>query len=178
MIRDQAAHSATGVFAAVCGIVRTYELQGLNSHSDYTYDTVSLVLWSASELLVTIICANVPLLRPLYTKVRSVSDSRNMSEIQDPYNGGSYAGRAHSRRRGGGGGSRSHKKGSDSTWTELDDVHMVSTLAAEDGRGTNKTTIAAARARSQESDESILREYNQQSRIRVQADVRVAAERY
>ena len=71
-----------GVFAAICGIVRTYELQGLSRVTDYSYGTVSLVLWSASELLITIICANIPMLRPLFT--RKAGSTREGSDMPNP----------------------------------------------------------------------------------------------
>ncbi|KAF2679917.1 hypothetical protein K458DRAFT_258432, partial [Lentithecium fluviatile CBS 122367] len=58
-----------GIFAGVCSIIRTYELQSLSSVNEYVYDTAPMLLWSSTEILVTIICACVPVLRPPYVKV-------------------------------------------------------------------------------------------------------------
>ncbi|KIL85316.1 hypothetical protein FAVG1_11271 [Fusarium avenaceum] len=58
-----------GVFAGVCGIVRTVALDGLNA-SEYIYDTVDMLLWSATESTVTIMCSSIPVLRPLYVRFR------------------------------------------------------------------------------------------------------------
>jgi len=59
-----------GIFAGICSIIRTYELQTLSSVDEYVYDTAPMLLWSTTEILVTIICACVPVLRPLYVKIR------------------------------------------------------------------------------------------------------------
>ncbi|KAK3379686.1 hypothetical protein B0T24DRAFT_695633 [Lasiosphaeria ovina] len=58
-----------GVIAGACGIVRTVALNGLNT-AEYIYDTVPMLLWSATESTVTIMCSSIPVLRPLYVKVR------------------------------------------------------------------------------------------------------------
>ena len=50
-------------------MVRTYELQTLSSLNEYVYDTVPMLLWSSTEVLATIICACIPVLRPLYVKI-------------------------------------------------------------------------------------------------------------
>ncbi|KAF2179193.1 hypothetical protein K469DRAFT_674553 [Zopfia rhizophila CBS 207.26] len=59
-----------GMFAGICSIVRTYEVQSLSSFNEYVYDTGPMLLWSSTEVLVTIICACVPGLRPLYVKIK------------------------------------------------------------------------------------------------------------
>ncbi|KAF7905835.1 hypothetical protein EAF00_000114 [Botryotinia globosa] len=65
-----------GLFSAgMCGIVRAIELGGLASRTDYTYDTVPLILWGSSELLVAIVCACIPVLRPLYKRLRGQTKS-------------------------------------------------------------------------------------------------------
>jgi hypothetical protein len=68
-----------GVFAGACSIVRTIELQSLASMENYVYDTSSMLLWSSSEVCLTIVCACIPVLRPLYVRVRygSRGDSSN-----------------------------------------------------------------------------------------------------
>lgn len=58
-----------GVFAGACSIFRTVELQSLSSMENYVYDTASMLLWSSSEVCLTIVCACIPVLRPLYVKI-------------------------------------------------------------------------------------------------------------
>ncbi|KAL3477959.1 hypothetical protein BJX99DRAFT_256929 [Aspergillus californicus] len=53
-----------GFIACICGIIRTIDLGGLASK-----DTVNLIIWSAVELAVTIICVGIPTIRPLYRTV-------------------------------------------------------------------------------------------------------------
>ncbi|KAL4883506.1 hypothetical protein BJY04DRAFT_216329 [Aspergillus karnatakaensis] len=67
-----------GFIACICGIIRTIDLGGLSS-SNYTEDTVDLVIWSAVELAVTIICVGIPTIRPLYRTARH-GPSANSSE--------------------------------------------------------------------------------------------------
>ncbi|KAJ4256251.1 hypothetical protein NW762_009331 [Fusarium torreyae] len=54
-----------GVIAGVCGIVRTYEVAS-GFTANYTLDTVPLIIWSAAEMAVTLICIGIPILRPLW----------------------------------------------------------------------------------------------------------------
>ncbi|KAF1955010.1 hypothetical protein CC80DRAFT_382070, partial [Byssothecium circinans] len=58
-----------GFFAGICSVIRTFELQSLASLSEFVYDTVPMLLWSTTEITVTIICACIPVLRPLYVKI-------------------------------------------------------------------------------------------------------------
>lgn len=58
-----------GVFAGACSIVRTVELQTLANKENYVYDTAPMLLWSSSEICLTIICACIPVLRPLYVRI-------------------------------------------------------------------------------------------------------------
>ncbi len=58
-----------GVFAGACSIVRTVELRTLSSKENYVYDTAPMLLWSSSEICLTIICACIPVLRPLYVRL-------------------------------------------------------------------------------------------------------------
>ncbi|KAE8379345.1 hypothetical protein BDV26DRAFT_169916 [Aspergillus bertholletiae] len=67
-----------GIFAGVCGIVRTVALAGLNA-SEYIYDTVPMLIWSATESCVTIMCSTIPVLRPLYVRIRYNTDGENSS---------------------------------------------------------------------------------------------------
>jgi hypothetical protein len=70
-----------GVFAGACSIVRTVELRTLSSRENYVYDTSPMLLWSSSEICLTIICACIPVLRPLYVRIvyGSRGDSSNAS---------------------------------------------------------------------------------------------------
>ncbi|KAJ5975539.1 hypothetical protein N7481_009246 [Penicillium waksmanii] len=67
-----------GIFAGVCGIVRTVALNGLDA-SEYIYDTVPMLIWSATESLFTIMCSSIPVLRPLYIRVRYGKDGKDSS---------------------------------------------------------------------------------------------------
>ncbi|KAK6212556.1 hypothetical protein LQW54_005141 [Pestalotiopsis sp. IQ-011] len=54
-----------GVIAGACGIKRTIEVPELSS-ADYLKATVGLIVWSAAEISVTMICIGIPICRPLY----------------------------------------------------------------------------------------------------------------
>ncbi|KAI1049631.1 hypothetical protein LB505_014452 [Fusarium chuoi] len=72
--------------AGICGIVRTVALSGLNAseyicifffhHQSFIClpsiadDTVDMLIWSATESTVTIMCSSIPVLRPLYVRFR------------------------------------------------------------------------------------------------------------
>ena len=81
-----------GVFAGACSIVRTVELRTLSSKENYVYDTAPMLLWSSSEICLTIICACIPVLRPLYVRLAygSRGDSSNASSGGAAYKGRSY----------------------------------------------------------------------------------------
>ncbi|KAB2580340.1 hypothetical protein DBV05_g1257 [Lasiodiplodia theobromae] len=64
-----------GVFAGASGIVRAIELKRLSGRSDYTYESVSPILWSSTELCITLCTACMPMLRPLYNKIRGKSST-------------------------------------------------------------------------------------------------------
>ncbi|KAL4874554.1 hypothetical protein BJY04DRAFT_225864 [Aspergillus karnatakaensis] len=68
-----------GVFAGVCGIIRTTGLDALTVSTDYLYATTNSVIWTNSELTTTIICVSVPALRPLYRSIRGLSSSKDAS---------------------------------------------------------------------------------------------------
>ncbi|KUJ09791.1 uncharacterized protein LY89DRAFT_711067 [Mollisia scopiformis] len=70
-----------GVFAGICGVIRAVELQGISGKADYTYLTLPLILWGSTELLICIVCASVPILRPLYKQVRGVHSSNTPYEL-------------------------------------------------------------------------------------------------
>ncbi|KAB5513576.1 hypothetical protein GE09DRAFT_1231742 [Coniochaeta sp. 2T2.1] len=68
--------------AGVCGIVRTVALDGLNAQ-EYIHDTVPMLIWSATESTVTIMCSSIPVLRPLYVRLRYGSKNDSSSAGQD-----------------------------------------------------------------------------------------------
>ncbi|PIG84246.1 hypothetical protein AARAC_011139 [Aspergillus arachidicola] len=80
-----------GFIAGICGIIRTIELGGLSS-ANYTEDTVPLIIWSAVELAVTLICVGIPTIRPLYRYIvhgSSVKESHEVYKRQDESGSGS-----------------------------------------------------------------------------------------
>ncbi|KAF3003143.1 hypothetical protein E8E13_008760 [Curvularia kusanoi] len=81
-----------GVFAGACSIVRTVELRSLASKENYVYDTAPMLLWSSSEICLTIICACIPVLRPLYVRIAygSRGDSSANSSGGAAYKGRGY----------------------------------------------------------------------------------------
>ncbi|KAF9891586.1 hypothetical protein FE257_003597 [Aspergillus nanangensis] len=56
-----------GVFAGVCGIVRTVALD----------DTVPMLIWSSTESCVTIMCSSIAVLRPLYVRIKYGKDGKS-----------------------------------------------------------------------------------------------------
>ncbi|KAF2633276.1 hypothetical protein BU25DRAFT_464217 [Macroventuria anomochaeta] len=58
-----------GVLAGACSVVRTVELKSLSSMDNYAYETAPMLLWSSSEVCLTIVCACIPTLRPLFLHV-------------------------------------------------------------------------------------------------------------
>ncbi|KGO58471.1 hypothetical protein PEX2_069810 [Penicillium expansum] len=74
-----------GVFAGACGIIRTKALSGLNASEYILDDTVPMLIWSATESCVTIMCSSIPVLRPLYIHVRYGADGRSSSSGDTSY---------------------------------------------------------------------------------------------
>ncbi|KAJ0132342.1 FAD-linked oxidoreductase ZEB1 [Fusarium oxysporum f. sp. albedinis] len=128
-----------GIFAGICGIVRTVALNGLNA-SEYIYDTVDMLIWSATESTVTIMCSSIPVLRPLYVRFRygSSGDSSGAASSYKLPMYGNYSGR---------------KYGNSS---------MPGTEAISGSGPSNKTVIAY---NANASDESILRDAKTQNNI-------------
>ncbi|KAK4194408.1 hypothetical protein QBC40DRAFT_34878 [Triangularia verruculosa] len=60
-----AASMSLGFIAGACGIKRTIEVPNLSSEN-YLKDTVGLIVWSAAEIAITMICIGIPVVRPLY----------------------------------------------------------------------------------------------------------------
>ncbi|KAM3071006.1 hypothetical protein ACMFMG_009912 [Clarireedia jacksonii] len=57
-----------GLIAAICCIVKTTYVGSLNAHSDLTWKTYDLLVWSGSELFVIIVCGSIPPLKPFWDK--------------------------------------------------------------------------------------------------------------
>ncbi|KAF9778789.1 hypothetical protein IL306_003265 [Fusarium sp. DS 682] len=78
-----------GVIAGACGIKRTLEVPELSS-ANYTKATVGLIVWSAAEIAVTMICIGIPVCRPLYKRYLDKWTSRDGSKYREQSGGGSY----------------------------------------------------------------------------------------
>ncbi|KAI0847250.1 hypothetical protein F5Y00DRAFT_242092 [Daldinia vernicosa] len=64
-----------GILAGVCGIVRTVGLGVLSITEDYLFATAESVMWTSSELTITLICVCVPVLRPIWVRMLGGSTS-------------------------------------------------------------------------------------------------------
>ncbi|CAM1504640.1 Fc.00g022310.m01.CDS01 [Cosmosporella sp. VM-42] len=73
-----------GVFAGICGILRTTTLTSLKSLDEYLYDTVDMHIYSSTENFVSAICASIPVLRPLWLRLRGFGSTN------DPYSERTY----------------------------------------------------------------------------------------
>ncbi|KAH7477973.1 hypothetical protein FOMA001_g10305 [Fusarium oxysporum f. sp. matthiolae] len=78
-----------GVIAGAFGIKRTLEVPKLKS-PNHTKDPVGLIVWSAAEMTVTMICIGIPVCRPLYKKYFSKRSSRNSSKYREQNSGAPY----------------------------------------------------------------------------------------
>lgn len=65
-----------GLIATGAAIVKTIQLQDLTARSDYTYETVALVIWFTTEMYIIIVAACVPTLRPLLPLLHGRRPSR------------------------------------------------------------------------------------------------------
>ncbi|KAF1967959.1 hypothetical protein BU23DRAFT_481807 [Bimuria novae-zelandiae CBS 107.79] len=147
-----------GVFAGICSIIRTYELQALSSPSEYVYDTVPMLLWSSTEVFATIICACIPILRPLYVRiVHGSAYGLGSSDRPTSYPLNKYA-------RGGKAGLGSSKRSMGRS--------AVYAGAGASGTGLVRTTVRMGSAGV--SEESILREMNGEG-IRRTDEIRVTS---
>ncbi|RYP80988.1 hypothetical protein DL770_006033 [Monosporascus sp. CRB-9-2] len=63
-----AASMSLGVLAGIAGIIRTREV-AVGFTENYTEDTIPLIVWSAVEMGVTMVCIGIPILWPLYRRV-------------------------------------------------------------------------------------------------------------
>ncbi len=62
-----------GLLAGAASIVKTIELKALTARSDYTWDTVTLVIWLATEMYTIIVAACIPTLKPLLEPIISLT---------------------------------------------------------------------------------------------------------
>ena len=127
-----------GVFAGACSIVRTIELQSLSSMENYVYDTATMLIWSSSEVCLTIVCACIPVLRPLYVNI--VYGSRGDSSNKNSYPLKEYAKSKNSR--------------------GTDESQSQNKVYLGPGESVLQTTVRMGSDTA--SEESILRECNQQ----------------
>ncbi|KAF7537512.1 hypothetical protein G7054_g3669 [Neopestalotiopsis clavispora] len=143
-----------GAIAGIFGIVRTAGLSAISNTSDYLYATADSVMFSSTELALTLICVSLPVFRPLFKRLASTRSSKR-SPHDNPSNHGSSRGlgtvsrvwkgsnhRSKSREneygmqsiaeaRGPGNGDQSDEEGNDSAWK--DSASDKSILAEEQG---------------------------------------------
>ncbi|CAI7599697.1 unnamed protein product [Penicillium glandicola] len=72
-----------GIFAGICGIIRTTGLNALTQSTDYLYATTDSVIWTMSELTTSVICVSIPALRPLYRSIRGSNSSNDASDYNN-----------------------------------------------------------------------------------------------
>ncbi|KAI5465272.1 hypothetical protein BGZ63DRAFT_410941 [Mariannaea sp. PMI_226] len=166
-----------GVIAGACGIKRTVEVPELSSQ-DYLKDTVGLIVWSAAEISVTMICIGIPVCRPLYKRYLEKWTSRDRSnKYQQQSEGGSYALQTY-----GGGKLPRHVAGSVNASTPADSINLKERKLGLSGPFTKSYAVGGSRIRGDnQSDESILgpdfRRTQQQSDLDSQGNsIRVTAE--
>ncbi|KAH8894656.1 hypothetical protein GQ53DRAFT_744746 [Thozetella sp. PMI_491] len=60
---------AFGAFVCITSIIRLKSLLAISTSPDTTFDGVEIAIWSNIEINIAIICASVPALKPLVTKI-------------------------------------------------------------------------------------------------------------
>ena len=65
-----------GIITAICCIVRT-ALAGGITHTDQTWTTAANLAWRLPEVNIGIVCANAPMIRPLYLYFRGRLQTRS-----------------------------------------------------------------------------------------------------
>jgi hypothetical protein len=71
-----------GLIAAAFGIKRTTEIPNLMTEN-YLKDSVGIIVWTAAEMAVTMICIGIPVCRPLYKDYIDRLTSRSTSKYKD-----------------------------------------------------------------------------------------------
>nr|MCV5142752.1 hypothetical protein [Escherichia coli] len=64
-----------GVFAGVASIIKASELPTMGN-SNFTFDSVNLVIWGIAESAITIVAASIPILRALLKEATRGTGSR------------------------------------------------------------------------------------------------------
>ncbi|KAF5660147.1 integral membrane protein pth11 [Fusarium heterosporum] len=77
-----------GIFAGAFGIKRTLEVPKLKS-PNHTKDPMGLIVWTAAEMTVTMICIGIPVCRPLWKQYLIKWTSRD-SKSREPNSAGSF----------------------------------------------------------------------------------------
>ncbi|KAK9415237.1 putative Integral membrane protein pth11 [Seiridium unicorne] len=124
-----------GVIAGACGIKRTLEVPELSS-VNYLKDTVGLIVWSAAEIAVTMICIGIPICRPLYKTFLE----KLTSQLSGTFSRGNHGNRRGYHHRRNSGAYQLHTIGN----TEVDckpSSHANSTLDLESGEATDQTRV-------------------------------------
>ncbi|CAG9957028.1 unnamed protein product [Clonostachys rosea f. rosea IK726] len=80
-----------GVFAGICGVIRTSGLGALNQTNDYLYAMPDNYMWTFTEVSTTIICVTIGSFRPLWNKLRG-HDSSSGGGYQQ-HNSSGYGGK-------------------------------------------------------------------------------------
>ncbi|KAI1452433.1 hypothetical protein F4805DRAFT_472420 [Annulohypoxylon moriforme] len=128
-----------GVLAGICGVIRTSGLAVLSQTADYLYATADSVIWTNSELTITIICVSAPVLRPLWSKLVGRTNTDRSYERSDGSSGIITIGRMRKARK---------------TDTEL----ALDTIPRPDIKNTRTLAIGTNRRNSETgSEQSILR---------------------
>ncbi|RFN49797.1 hypothetical protein FIE12Z_5945 [Fusarium flagelliforme] len=78
-----------GIIAGAFGIKRTLEVPKLTS-PNHTKDPMGLIVWTAAEITVTMVCIGIPVCRPLYKKYFRKWTTRNSSNYPEHNSGASY----------------------------------------------------------------------------------------
>ncbi|KAL3420746.1 integral membrane protein [Phlyctema vagabunda] len=66
---------AIGFFVCLAGIIRLWALQKTSVSVDSSWDNEPAAVWSIIECCVGVICASVPSLKPLFSKVRKITNN-------------------------------------------------------------------------------------------------------
>ncbi|KAI8958239.1 hypothetical protein F5Y11DRAFT_336747 [Daldinia sp. FL1419] len=128
-----------GLLAGICGVVRTTGLYVLSHTSDYLFATAESVMWTSSELTITLICVSVPVLRPIWVRIIGGTNSDRYYKQSEGSNGLITIGRVRNQR-------------TRDTEIGLDTIRP-------DAKHANVTTIGASRRNSDDgSERTILRE--------------------
>ncbi|KAF4120424.1 hypothetical protein GMORB2_3225 [Geosmithia morbida] len=77
-----------GIFAGICGVIRTSGLKVLSNTGDYLFVIADSIIWTSSEVTTTIVCVCIPSLRPLYGKITGQLSSSGGEQTTPSYDAG------------------------------------------------------------------------------------------